>query len=99
LSNLKLCVVTDMTRHPLKTMLDRGLKATVNSDDPAYFGGYLADNYLAVARALKMTQDDLVRLAKNSFTGSFLTPAEQAPHLAAIDTYAASFPSSAFIGR
>ena len=91
LSNLKLCVVADMAQHPLKIMLDLGLKPTVNSDDPAYFGGYLADNYLAVARALDLSHGDLIRLAKNSFTGSFLTPAEQAPHLAAIEAYAAAF--------
>jgi adenosine deaminase len=90
LSNLKLCVVDDMAAHPLKRMLDLGLKATVNSDDPAYFGGYLGENWLAAARSVALTRDDLVTLARNSFTGSFLTPAEQAPHLAAIDAYVAS---------
>ena len=91
LSNLKLCVVTDMTTHPLRAMLAQGLKATINSDDPAYFGGYLADNFLAAARGVNLTRDELVLLARHSFTGSFLTPAEQAPHLAAIDAYAANF--------
>jgi adenine deaminase len=91
LSNLKLCVVNDMTAHPLKAMLDLGLKATINSDDPAYFGGYLNDNWLAAAAGVKLTRNDLVTLARNSFTGSFLTPEEQRPHLAAIDAYAAGF--------
>jgi len=91
LSNLKLCVVNDMTAHPLKAMLELGLKATINSDDPAYFGGYLNDNWMAAALGVGLTRDDLATLARNSFTGSFLTPAEQAPHLAAIDAYVASF--------
>jgi len=90
LSNLKLCVVNDLADHPLKRMLQLGLKATVNADDPAYFGGYLAENWIAVARALDLTRDDLVTLAKNSFTGSFLSPDEVARHLAAIDAYAAA---------
>jgi adenosine deaminase len=89
LSNLKLCVVNDMKQHPLKRMLSSGLRATVNSDDPAYFGGYLNDNYIAVADALNLSRDDLVALAKNSFLGSFLDEAEKAKHLAAIDAYAA----------
>jgi adenosine deaminase len=89
LSNLKLCVVADMKAHPLKRMLDLGLKATINSDDPAYFGGYLLDNWLAAAGALGLTRAELTTLARNSFTGSFLTPAQIAAHLAAIDAYVA----------
>ncbi|HXA37723.1 MAG TPA: adenosine deaminase [Phenylobacterium sp.] len=88
LSNLKLCVVDDLKAHPLKRMLGLGLKATVNSDDPAYFGGYLAENWIQTAAAVGLTRDELVTLAKNSFTGSFLTAAEVAPHLAAVDEYA-----------
>ena len=89
LSNLKLCVVKDMKQHPLKRMLNAGLRATVNSDDPAYFGGYLNDNYNAVASALALGREDVVTLAKNSFLGSFLDDADKARHLAAIDAYAA----------
>ena len=85
LSNLKLCVVADMASHPLKRMLDLGLKATVNSDDPAYFGGYVNANYRAVAPGL--TRAELLTLARNSFTGSFLDEAAIAGHLAAIDAY------------
>ncbi|MEJ0043266.1 MAG: adenosine deaminase [Rhizomicrobium sp.] len=88
LSNLKLCVVKDMKQHPLKKMLELGLRATVNSDDPAYFGGYLNDNYNAVANALALTRDDLATLAKNSFLGSFLGNADKARHIAAVDVYA-----------
>ena len=85
LSNLKLCVVGDMAAHPLKKMLDLGLAATVNSDDPAYFGGYVMDNFRAVIDALDLTKDDVKTLAKNSFLGSFLSDGEKRAHLAAID--------------
>jgi adenosine deaminase len=90
LSNLKLCVVEDMTEHPLKRMLQLGLKPTVNSDDPAYFGGYLGDNWLAAARGVALSREQLICLARNSFTGSFLPPGEVARHLSAIDEYAAT---------
>jgi adenosine deaminase len=85
LSNLKLCVVGDMAAHPIRRMLDLGLKATINSDDPAYFGGYVGDNYRAVAAQGLVGREDLIALARNSFTGSFLPEAEIARHLAAID--------------
>jgi adenosine deaminase len=88
LSNLKLCVVPEMAAHPIARMLRLGLRATINSDDPAYFGGYVGDNYLAVAPLLQPA--DLVTLARNSFLGSFLTDAEIAGHVAAVDAYAAS---------
>jgi adenosine deaminase len=94
LSNLKLCVVDAMAAHPLKRMLDLGLRATVNSDDPAYFGGYLADNWLAVTKGVGLSRADLVTLARNSFTGSFLEPAQAQIHLAAIDAYVAAFPAA-----
>lgn len=85
LSNLKLCVVKDMRAHPLKRMLDLGLRATVNSDDPAYFGGYVGANYNAVIEALDLTEDDVRALARNSFIGSFLSDGEKRAHLAAIE--------------
>jgi adenosine deaminase len=84
LSNLKLCVVDDLKAHPLKRMLDLGLKATVNSDDPAYFGGYLLKNYVDTAEALGLTEAQLRQLAANSFAGSFLSDEEKARHIAAI---------------
>ncbi|MDP1632221.1 MAG: adenosine deaminase [Caulobacter sp.] len=89
LSNLKLRVVEDLRAHPLKRMLDLGLKATCNSDDPAYFGGYLGENFVRTAKALDLSRADLVTLAKNSFTGSFLDEERVAHHLTAIDAYAA----------
>ena len=72
LSNLKLCVVDDMLEHPMKTMLDAGISATVNSDDPAYFGGYINQNFEAIIDALELTEQDIRTLAENSFRGSFL---------------------------
>jgi len=89
LSNLSLCVVKDLADHPMKRMLDLGLKVTCNSDDPAYFGGYLAENYTKTARAVNLTRTDLLTLARNSFTGSFLGEDAKAKHLTAIDAYAA----------
>ncbi|WP_428407805.1 adenosine deaminase [Hyphococcus sp.] len=85
LSNLKLCVVNDMAEHPLKKMLDLNLRATVNSDDPSYFGGYMNDNFKAVIEALPLTRADVKTLAKNSFLGSFLSEGEKRAQLAAID--------------
>ena len=90
LSNLKLCVVDDMAAHPIKRMLELGLHATINSDDPAYFGGYLANNWIAAANGVGLSRGELVTLARNSFTGSFLKPAEVTRHLADIDAYAAA---------
>ena len=90
LSNLKLCVVDDLKAHPLRRMLDLGLKATVNSDDPAYFGGYLGQNWVQTAQALDLSRAELVTLARNSFTGSFLAPDAIRQHLATIDAYVSS---------
>jgi adenosine deaminase len=87
LSNVRLCVVDAVADHPIGRMLRLGLRATVNSDDPAYFGGYIADNYRAVAPLL--SREDLVTLARNSFLGSFLPAAEIARHVAAVDAFAA----------
>lgn len=87
LSNLKLCVVTDMRDHPLPEMLRQGLRATINSDDPAYFGGYVNDNYRAVAGIGGVGRDEFATLARNSFRGSFLSDQAVAEHLAAIDRY------------
>jgi adenosine deaminase len=87
LSNVKLCVVDSLAGHNLKRLLDAGLCVTVNSDDPAYFGGYAAENYRAAADALGLGWDDIVRLARNSFTASFLAPDEKLAWLDRIDAY------------
>jgi adenosine deaminase len=87
LSNLKLKVVSDMTQHPLKTMLKKGMMATINSDDPAYFGGYVTENYLAVANALNLTKEQIIQLARNSFAASFLDEIEKMKLFEKLDHY------------
>jgi adenosine deaminase len=82
LSNVRLRVFPDLARHNLKHMLRRGLCVTLNSDDPAYFGGYIGQNFLESALALNLDRDELVVLARNSLQASFTTRAEQAPWLA-----------------
>ena len=77
LSNVKLRVFPSMRQHNLRHLLTRGLRVTINSDDPAYFGGYVVDNFLAVHRALGLTEDDVRQLALNSFEASFLTSDEK----------------------
>jgi len=85
LSNLKLRVVKDLKHHPLKRMLDLGLNATVNSDDPAFFGGYAGENFTAVAGALGLSKAEAVTLTHNSFAGSFLSESEKVEWARAID--------------
>jgi adenosine deaminase len=90
LSNLELQVTPDLSLHPLKKLLDAGLIVTVNSDDPAYFGGYLLDNYVAVQEALGLSRADLAQLARNSIVASLLPPARKAELIAEIDLVAAA---------
>ena len=77
LSNYKLAGVTDMRQHPLREMLSNNLKATINSDDPAYFGGYMTENYLAVADALDLNKEEIIILAQNGINATFCTDAEK----------------------
>lgn len=91
LSNLKLCVIDQISDSPVRQMLEQGIRATINSDDPAYFGGYVNANFHAVAEAHDLTTAELETLARNSFTGSFLTEAEQAAHLSEIDAVVAHY--------
>ncbi len=80
-SNVKLRVVDTLEQHPLAKMLELGLRATVNSDDPAYFGGYVGENFTGVAKALRLDHGALVQLARNSFEASFLDDATRARYL------------------
>jgi adenosine deaminase len=89
LSNVKLRVFDSIGDHNLKRLLDRGVRVTVNSDDPAYFGGYLTDNYLAVQQALGLSRDDTVRMARYAIEGSFADDRRKAELLAELETYAA----------
>ncbi|ENW90568.1 MULTISPECIES: adenosine deaminase [Acinetobacter] len=77
LSNLKLCVVQDMRQHNIRRLLQQGVKVTVNSDDPSYFGGYMNDNFIAITEALDLNADELKQLAINSFEASFLPSAQK----------------------
>ena len=90
LSNLKLCVVHDLKDHPAPEMLRRGLHVTLNSDDPAYFGGYVNANYAELAKAVGLTREQLAQLAVNSFEGSFLDEADKAARIAEVRAYAAA---------
>ena len=85
LSNLKLCVVNDLRDHPMKRLLDAGLCATVNSDDPAYFGGYMNANFVQTVQALDLSRDDVITLARNSFEASFVSEARRAELTALLD--------------
>ncbi|MFJ2168657.1 adenosine deaminase [Streptomyces griseofuscus] len=89
LSNVRLRTVDTLADHPLPAMLDAGLLCTVNSDDPAYFGGYADDNFHAVRESLGLTEDRLRELARNSFLASFLEDDEErrARYLAEVDAY------------
>lgn len=90
LSNVKLRVFDSIEQHNLKELLRLGLCATVNSDDPAYFGGYMAENFLAVQQALGLDSDELQRLVRNSFEAAFLDQAERQTFIQELDSYVAN---------
>jgi adenosine deaminase len=92
LSNVRLHVVDTLADHPLAKMLEAGLRATVNSDDPAYFGGYVAENYREVTRTLALSPAQVITLAKNSFLASFIDDAAKGRHLEEIDRVATVSP-------
>ncbi len=87
LSNRKLQVISDMKEHPVKIMLEKGLKATVNSDDPAYFGGYMNENFFAVTESLNLKKEHLYTLVKNSFEEAFVSEERRKEMLARLDSY------------
>jgi len=91
LSNLRLRVVDDLSRHPLRMMLEKGLCVTVNSDDPAYFGGYINENYAAVQQALGLSNAALADLARNSFHAAFLSQEEKDAYARRVDDYQSNF--------
>jgi adenosine deaminase len=85
LSNVRLRVVDDLAHHPLRRMMDKGLMVTVNSDDPAYFGGYVKQNYLASSQALALGRDEIAAIVRNGIEASLMTPPEKATLLAEVD--------------
>ena len=90
LSNVRLRVFPTIEDHNMRRLIDAGLLVTVNSDDPAYFGGYVADNYRALQKGLGLPAAMLARLAKNSFEASDLSQEEKLAHYASVDTALAS---------
>ncbi|WP_347554811.1 adenosine deaminase [Robbsia sp. KACC 23696] len=87
LSNLKLCVFDDLEKHTLKTLLDAGVAVTVNSDDPAYFGGYVNANYIAIAEALQLNEAELHRIVANAFDAAFIDDDARRTMRAAVDRH------------
>ncbi|CAM2142300.1 Adenine deaminase [Pararobbsia alpina] len=87
LSNLKLMVFDDLRKHSLKVLLDAGVAVTVNSDDPAYFGGYVNDNFVAIAEALDLGDRDLYTIARNSLEASFVDPVQRSAMIGKLDAY------------
>ena len=88
LSNLKLCVYEDLGQHPIKRLLDLGLCVTINSDDPAYFGGYINENYLQTFKALELQAKDAIAFAKCSFEASFMPASQKNEWYAKLDQHA-----------
>ena len=92
LSNVKLCVFKSLEDHNLKRLLDLGLCVTVNSDDPAYFGGYITENLLASQKALGLTRHNIYTLARNAFEASFLSAGEKARYIGELDRFMQAHP-------
>jgi adenosine deaminase len=88
-SNVKLRVVPELRAHPVGDLLRRGLLVTINSDDPAYFGGYIGDNYVAIQRAFNVFEADMVQIARNSLEATFLPDPEREALLDDLDAYVA----------
>jgi len=89
LSNIKLCVFDSMEKHNIKQLLHMGLCITVNSDDPSYFGGYIAENLQQIQAALGLSQQDIYRMMKNSFQATFLSPEEKQAKITELDDFMA----------
>lgn len=85
LSNLRLCVIAELASHPLKRMMEKGLLVTVNSDDPAYFGGYLIENYRAIREALSLDRDEIATIVRNGWIASFMAEPEKQAALTAYE--------------
>lgn len=87
LSNLELKVIQKMEDHPVASMLDKGILATIHSDDPAYFGGYMNENYYETAKALNLSHDHLKQLAINGFEASWLSQEMKEQRIAEVKSY------------
>jgi adenosine deaminase len=89
LSNVRLRVVDSLQDHPFGALLRAGLKATINSDDPAYFGGYIGDNYVETQRALALSRGEMVQVARNSLEAAFVTDEERRALVEDLEVYVA----------
>ncbi|MDC7219239.1 MAG: adenosine deaminase [Spirochaetales bacterium] len=98
LSNIKLCVFSDMKEHVIKKLLNKGLCVTVNSDDPAYFGGYINRNFIEIWKALDLSKEEIAQLAKNSFEASFLSIEKKQQYYNEIDTQLEGIESASMLG-
>ncbi|WP_175392711.1 MULTISPECIES: adenosine deaminase [Aquimarina] len=87
LSNLELKVINDLKKYPLPEMMDKGLLVTINSDDPAYFGGYMNENYIGIAQALNLSKKQITELVKNSFKASWLSDKQKEEKIALVEAY------------
>ena len=87
LSNVALKVIRNMEEHPVAKMLEKGILATIHSDDPAYFGGYMNENYYETAKALNLNHTQLMQLAINAFEASWLTQKEKNDHIIRVREY------------
>ena len=90
LSNVALKVIQKMEKHPVANMLEKGLLATIHSDDPAYFGGYMNENYFETANALNLSLDQIKQLAINAFDASWLSKEEKNHHIESVNEYFAT---------
>ncbi|OHT11903.1 Adenine deaminase [Tritrichomonas foetus] len=91
LSNLRLKVINSLEEHPIKKFLDAGILASINSDDPSFFRGYINDNYIQTQKALNLSRDDIIKIAKNSFISSYLSDEEKQKGIEMIDEYVRTF--------
>lgn len=87
LSNIKLCVFDEMSQHNIKQLLDLGVRVTINSDDPAYFGGYMNENFLATQAGLNLSKEDLYRISLNAIEASFISSDRTAELKTELDAY------------
>ena len=90
LSNVRLRVIADLKQHPIRTMMSSGLVVTLNSDDPAYFGGYVNENYRAVGAALSLRPAEVIEVARNGFVAAIMSETDRVAALARFDAVVAT---------
>lgn len=91
ISNLRLKVIKSLSEHPLKRQLDAGVIISINSDDPSYFGGYINENFIETQKALNLTREEIIQIAKNSYLSAFISEEEKHAGIQEIDQYVRDF--------